>query len=65
MEQLFFRFLKKYLMSLICALGQNNKTCNYLKILGAKNIKKIGNLKFSQSRSELKNKSNLKIKEII
>ena len=43
-------------------LSQNNQSCNYLKALGAKNIKKIGNLKFSQSSDELKNKSYSKIK---
>ncbi len=43
-------------------LSQNNQTCSYLKMLGAKKIKKIGNLKFSQSSDELKNKSLSKIK---
>tara|TARA_B100002051_G_scaffold245507_1_gene252931 strand:- start:1269 stop:2516 length:1248 start_codon:yes stop_codon:yes gene_type:complete len=56
-------FSKKIFNEFELCLGQNNKTCNYLKILGAKNIKKIGNLKFSQSISELKNNSNLKIKK--
>mgnify|MGYP003952971827 CR=1 FL=1 len=56
-------FSKKIFNEFDLCLGQNNKTCNYLKILGAKNIKKIGNLKFSQSSSELKNKSSSKIKE--
>ena len=55
-------FSKKIFNEFDLCLGQNNKTCNYLKILGAKNIKKIGNLKFSQTISELKNKSNDKIK---
>ena len=58
-------FAKKIFNEFDLCLGQNNKTCNYLKILGAKNIKKIGNLKFSQSRSELKNKQNTKIKKIL
>lgn len=57
-------FSKKIFNEFDLCLGQSNKTCNYLKILGAKNIKKIGNLKFSKSNSELKNKSNLKIKKI-
>ena len=57
-------FSKKIFNEFDLCLGQNNKTCNYLKILGAKNIKKIGNLKFSQSNSKLKNKSNSKIKKI-
>jgi len=56
-------FSKKIFNKFDLCLGQNSKTCNYLKILGAKNIKKIGNLKFSQSKSESKNKSNLKIKK--
>ncbi len=56
-------FSKKIFSQFNLCLGQNNKTCNYLKILGAKNIKKIGNLKFSQSKYELKNKLNLKIKK--
>jgi len=58
-------FAKKIFNEFDLCLGQNNKTCNYLKILGAKNIKKIGNLKFSQSRSELKNKQNTKIKKFL
>ena len=44
-------------------LAQNSETRNYLKKLGAKNIKKIGNLKFSYTGNELKNKLNLKIKK--
>ncbi len=44
-------------------LAQNSETRNYLKKLGAKNIKKIGNLKFSYSGNELKNKLNLKVKK--
>ncbi len=56
-------FSKKIFKEFDLCLGQNNKTCNYLKILGAKNIKKIGNLKFSQSISEFKNVSSLKIKK--
>ena len=57
-------FSKKIFNEFDLCLSQSNKTCNYLKILGAKNIKKIGNLKFSQSNSKLKNKSNSKIKKI-
>jgi 3-deoxy-D-manno-octulosonic-acid transferase len=57
-------FSKKIFNEFDLCLGQSNKTCNYLKILGAKNIKKIGNLKFSQRNSKLKNKSNSKIKKI-
>ncbi len=39
-------------------LAQNNETKNYLKILGAKNIKKIGNLKFSQRNIQTSDKIN-------
>ena len=56
-------FSKKIFNEFNLCLGQSDKTCNYLKVLGAKNIKKVGNLKFSQSKSELKNKLNLKIKK--
>ncbi len=34
-------------------LVQNDETTNYLKILGAKNISKIGNLKFIENKEEL------------
>ena len=39
-------------------LAQNDETKNYLKILGAKNIKKIGNLKFSQRNIQTSDKIN-------
>ena len=58
-------FSKKIFNEFDLCLGQNDKTCNYLKILGAKNIRKIGNLKFSQSNLELKNKPNPKIKKFL
>ena len=57
-------FSKKIFNKFDLCLSQNNISSNYLKILGAKNIKKIGNLKFSQSTSELKDISNLKIKKL-
>ena len=41
----------------IC-LSQNNETKNYLKKLGAKNIKKLGNLKFSETSLKNVNKIN-------
>ena len=58
-------FSKKIFNEFDLCLAQNDKTYNYLKILGAKNIKKIGNLKFSQSKLELKNKSNPRIKKFL
>ena len=56
---------KKIFNEFDLCLAQNDKTCDYLKILGAKNIRKIGNLKFSQSKLELKNKSNPRIKKFL
>ena len=41
----------------IC-LSQNNETKNYLKKLGARNIKKLGNLKFSETGLKITNKLN-------
>ena len=58
-------FSKRIFNEFDLCLGQNDKTCNYLKILGARNIKKIGNLKFSQSSLELNNKPSIKIKKIL
>ena len=58
-------FSKKIFNEFDLCLGQNNETCKYLKILGAKNIKKIGNLKFAQSQIELKNKQSSKIKKFL
>ena len=57
-------FSKKIFSKFDLCLSQNDMSSNYLKILGAKNIKKIGNLKFSESKSELKNKSNFDIKKL-
>lgn len=39
---------------------QNDETFKYLKILGAKNISKIGNLKFIEDKEELKNTRRLR-----
>ena len=61
--KLIIYFAKKIFNKFDLCLSQNKETNNYLKILGAKNIKKIGNLKFSQSYSDLKNELNLKIKK--
>ncbi len=56
-------FSKKIFSEFDLCLSQNSETCNYLKSLGARNVKKIGNLKFSQSNLELKDQLNLKIKK--
>jgi len=58
-------FSKKIFNKFDLCLSQNSTTSNYLKILGAKNIKKIGNLKFSESSSDLKYRSSFKIKKIL
>tara|TARA_S200000501_G_scaffold378234_1_gene439866 strand:+ start:1522 stop:2775 length:1254 start_codon:yes stop_codon:yes gene_type:complete len=44
-------------------LVQNDETFNYLKILGAKNISKIGNLKFIENKEEFI-KNNKKFKKL-
>ena len=44
-------------------LAQNNETKNYLKKLGAKNIKKLGNLKFSETGLKNINKINKNAKK--
>ena len=52
----------KYIFSSFdLCLPQNTETQFYLKKLGAKNIKKIGNLKFSEIKKNIKDQSNLKI----
>ena len=58
-------FSKKIFNKFDLCLSQNDITSNYLKILGSKNIKKIGNLKFSESSSDLKYNSNSKIKKLL
>ena len=58
-------FSEKIFSNFNLCLAQNNETKKYLKILGAKNIKKIGNLKFSESSTQLKNKSSIKIKKFL
>jgi len=58
-------FSKKIFNEFDLCLGQNDETCKYLKILGAKNIKKIGNLKFANSQIELKSKQSNKIKKFL
>ena len=58
-------FSKKIFNKFDLCLSQNDITSNYLKILGSKNIKKIGNLKFSESSSDVKYNSNFKIKKLL
>ena len=49
---LFLNFSKKIFSCFDLCLSSNNLSKKYLKFLGAKNIKMIGNLKFSQSENE-------------
>ena len=58
-------FSKKIFSKFDLCLSQNDITSNYLKTLGAKNIKKIGNLKFSESKYELRNKLKFDKKKIL
>ena len=46
-------------------LVQNNETKNYLKKLGAKNIKKLGNLKFSETNLKNINKINIRTQKFL
>jgi len=48
----------------IC-LSQNEETKNYLKKLGAKNIKKLGNLKFSETNLKNINKINKNVQKFL
>ena len=53
--KVFSSFAKSIFGKFNLCLSSNSETKNYLKKLGAKNIKIIGNLKFSQSENEKKN----------
>ena len=48
----FLNFSKKIFGNFDLCLSSNNKSIKYLKKLGAKNIKFLGNLKYSQSENE-------------
>jgi len=62
--KIFPAFSKKIFNSFDLCLSASKESKNYLKKLGAKNIKLIGNLKFSQSENE-KIEINKKIKKLI
>ena len=49
-------FAKKIFDKFDLCIASNKETENYLKILGAKNIKNFGNLKFAKTKSSTKNK---------
>ena len=48
-------FAKKIFDKFDLCIASNKETENYLKILGAKNIKNFGNLKFAKTKSSTKN----------
>jgi len=54
--KLIINFAKKIFKKFNLCLASNKESENFLKILGAKNIKNYGNLKFSQTKVNLNNK---------
>ena len=54
--KLIINFAKKIFGKFDLCLASNKESENFLKILGAKNIKNHGNLKFTQSKKNLSNK---------
>ena len=54
--KLIIKFAKKIFEKFDLCIASNKESENFLKILGAKNIKNHGNLKFSQTRVNLNNK---------
>jgi len=54
--KLIINFAKKIFGKFDLCLASNKESENFLKILGAKNIKNYGNLKFAQSKKNLSNK---------
>ena len=51
------RFSKKIFECIDIALAQNNETKKYLKLLGVKKIKLLGNLKFTETKIKNKKKN--------
>ena len=58
--KLFPRFSKNIFSKITLALPQNSETKNYLHLLGVKNIKKAGNLKYFGNSNNKRIKDNLK-----
>ena len=61
----FNSFSKKIFQCFDATFPQNKETVRYLKSLKAKNIKFIGNLKFSENEYQSKSTINLKIKKFL
>ena len=65
MRRIPFKSKKKIFGNFDLCISSNKESENFLKILGAKNIKNYGNLKFSYIKSNLNNKLDLKFLEKI
>ena len=59
------RFSKKIFGSFDLCISSNKETVNFLKTLGAKNIKDYGNLKFSHLKNNLNKKLDIKFEDKI
>ena len=59
--KLIISFAKKIFEKFDLCIASNKESENFLKILGAKNIKNYGNLKFSQTKNNLSNKLDLSL----
>ena len=59
--KLIINFAKKIFEKFDLCLASNKESENFLKILGAKNIKNHGNLKFAQSKEKLNDKLNVSL----
>ena len=59
--KLVIKFAKKILEKFDLCISSNKESENFLKVLGAKNIKNYGNLKFSQTKTNSKNNLNSSI----
>ena len=59
--KLLINFAKKIFEKFDLCIASNKESENFLKVLGAKNIKNYGNLKFSQTKTSSKNSLNLPI----
>jgi len=59
--KLLINFAKKIFINFDLCIASNQESENYLKILGAKNIKNVGNLKFSNIKNNSNNQLDQKI----
>jgi len=59
------KFSKKIFGGFDLCISSNKETVNFLKTLGAKNVKDYGNLKFSRLKTDLNNKVDIKLENKI